>query len=812
MSRTNKSMWLRRVSQLGLAGALLMPLSVSGAETAVQTEENIKTVYNTESNSLKKLFSEIESDRRAALVKASDGNYAGALIELENLQKTLKKFNGSFAKNKSAEIEKNIRRIKRVYSSEIMKNARNLAAEEKYSKAIEEAQKAQNLTPEDKYIFNFLLECQNRISAQKFKENVSIKSVSPQYDEKRKEVDMNIREAKLLVRKNQLEAAIPKLERVLLVDPFNMEAVQMLSHIYTKIYNVGVQRGYESVLGTNARNAWEWSEPLSRVTLTQGVAGTDQQGKTRKSGESELYKLLESIVVDNVPYAQSDVNSVIRFLNDQVKDKGISIISKFDRKDEGSRRVSLELGKTPLLDVIRYFSMASGLTYQFRGNQVIFGNVDNMSTEEFPVRGDIIAFIIDKNTTKPTSSTMKDIEGGGGGDPAPGDDVSSIIGDGGAEAEALTLAGKAGSKKSSMDTEALKEYFSKRFITFGKDSMINYNRRTERLRVRNTPENLRRLETLLRQLDALEQPMILVEVKMVELTNTNLNELGFEWAFSAGRDKGNGWVLGTTDPTRHGNDAGEMFRVLNNLKIFPNFSEKIFGADTKVDLSLSINAVAQNRQAEVLASPRILSENNPSEPAMIKMVEKTFFITDWEQPDMEAEGFNIKLEGDQPDWDDDARELGVTFTVKPSVNVDNYTITLNDIQPVFYTHVRDYDNYMVYGVYQTVNGKREPIVERAFNLKMPEFSRREINTNITLYDGETVLIGGMVDNEVLTRKDKWPILGDIPFIGNFFRDQQYDIFNRTLLIFITARLMTPKGTPWNAENSMKNRGLVDFSR
>ena len=312
-----------------------------------------------------------------------------------------------------------------------------------------------------------------------------------------------------------------------------------------------------------------------------------------------------------------------------------------------------------------------------------------------------------------------------------------IIDDGGAAAAAVS---STGSKKSAVDSDTLKKYFAQRWITFDKGSLINYNRRTERLKVKNTPENLRRMEALLRQLDALEQPMIMVELKMVELTNTNLNELGFEWAFSAGREKGNGWTLDTNDPTRHGTGDG-MFRVLNNLKIFPNFGEKIFGADTKVDLSLSINAVAQNRQAEVLASPRILSENNPKSPAMIKMVENTYFITEWEQPDMESEGFNIKLEGDQPEWDDDVRPLGVTFTVKPSVNVDNYTITLNDIKPVFYTHVRDYDNYLTYGVYQTVNNQRVPIVERVFNMKMPEFSRREITTNITLYDGETVLIG-----------------------------------------------------------------------
>ena len=812
MSKLNESMWLRRVSQLGLAGALMMPLLLDGAETAEQAKNNIKDVYARQNSSLQELFKQIEAKRRAAIIKASDGDYANALKELEALQKQLGSMQGDFAKSKSAEISGNTRRIKRVYSGEIMKKAQEFAAAKKYDQAVTEAQKAQVLMPDDKTIFNFLFECQKNLAAKKFSNEVDMEKLSPNYQQKRKEVDMNLREAKLLVRKNQLEAAIPKLERVLLVDPFNMEAVQVLTRIYSKLYRIGIDRGEEMILATNARNAWEWSEPLTRVALAPNAVGTNQQGKTRKSGESDLYNTLESIIVENVPYAQSNVNNIIRFLNDQVKEKGIAIIASNLSPEEGMRPVSLDLGRTPLLDVIRYFSMASGLSYQFRGDQVVFGRVDNMSTEHFPVRGDIIAFIIDQNTVRAKSSTMKDIESSGG-DGAPPEDLDApVIDDGGAAADAISTV-SSGNKRAIVDANALKKYFEQRWIEFKEGAHINYNRRTERLSVHNTPENLRRMEALLRQLDALEQPMIMVEVKMVELTNTNLNELGFEWAFSASRTDGNTWTLGTTDPTRHGSDAGEKFNVVKNLKIFPNFGEKLFGSDTKVDLSLSINAVAQNRQAEVLASPKILSENNPKNPAMIKMVENTYFITEWEQPDMESEGFNIKLEGDQPDWDDEARQLGVTFTVKPSVNVDNYTITLNDIKPVFYTHVRDYDNYLTYGIYQQVgNNERQPIAERVFNLKMPEFSKREITTNITLYDGETVLIGGMVDNEVKTRKDKWPLIGDIPFIGNFFGDQQHDIFNRTLLIFITARLMNSKGSPWNADNSMKNRGLVDFSR
>ena len=117
-----------------------------------------------------------------------------------------------------------------------MKEAQSLAEQNKYSEALEKSQKAQTLSPDDKYIYNFSLECQKYINARKFKEDTKLEKLSPKLADDRKEIDMNLREAKLMVRKNELEAAVPKLERVLLKDPFNMEAVQILSYIYRKLY------------------------------------------------------------------------------------------------------------------------------------------------------------------------------------------------------------------------------------------------------------------------------------------------------------------------------------------------------------------------------------------------------------------------------------------------------------------------------------------------------------------------------------------------------------------------------------------------
>ena len=194
---------------------------------------------------------------------------------------------------------------------------------------------------------------------------------------------------------------------------------------------------------------------------------------------------------------------------------------------------------------------------------------------------------------------------------------------------------------------------------------------------------------------------------------------------------------------------------------------------------------------------------------MIKMTEKTYFITEWEEPDVETDGDNISIETEDPEWDE-AVDLGVTFSVKPSVAADNYLITLSDIKPVFLTLNGYYVKNMSYE-YGTMDaaGKRTPSRVYTVPLKLPEIARREMLTNVNIYDGETVLIGGMTDNEVIARDDKWPILGDIPLFGNFFRDQQTKVVNRTLLIFLTARLINPNGVPLR---TARERGLIDFNR
>jgi general secretion pathway protein D len=75
----------------------------------------------------------------------------------------------------------------------------------------------------------------------------------------------------------------------------------------------------------------------------------------------------------------------------------------------------------------------------------------------------------------------------------------------------------------------------------------------------------------------------------------------------------------------------------------------------------------------------------------------------------------------------------------------------------------------------------------------PIFSTREIRTEVNILDGSTVVMGGLTREEVKEVHDKVPILGDIPLIGRLFRSDSETTQKRNLLIFVTARTVSPAG-------------------
>ena len=78
-------------------------------------------------------------------------------------------------------------------------------------------------------------------------------------------------------------------------------------------------------------------------------------------------------------------------------------------------------------------------------------------------------------------------------------------------------------------------------------------------------------------------------------------------------------------------------------------------------------------------------------------------------------------------------------------------------------------------------------------MEQPFFHVRSIDSTVSVYPGATIVMGGLITEARKAMDDKVPFLGDIPFIGRFFRSHAEQTSKRNLLIFVTTRLVDVHG-------------------
>jgi len=129
------------------------------------------------------------------------------------------------------------------------------------------------------------------------------------------------------------------------------------------------------------------------------------------------------------------------------------------------------------------------------------------------------------------------------------------------------------------------------------------------------------------------------------------------------------------------------------------------------------------------------------------------------------------------------REVGVILQVVPEVSADGQMINLAmSPQVVSEPFWKDY-------------GFDDNSTSPPTHLAMPQpfFPVRSVKTSVSIYNGATVVMGGMITESRMASNDKVPFLGEIPFIGQLFRSKTEQTQKRNLLIFVTARLVDPAG-------------------
>jgi general secretion pathway protein D len=281
----------------------------------------------------------------------------------------------------------------------------------------------------------------------------------------------------------------------------------------------------------------------------------------------------------------------------------------------------------------------------------------------------------------------------------------------------------------------------------------------------------------------------------------------------------NGVPIGQ-NPVTSGNRSGNFSISANALDalLMPGLGQVagaapgifgLAGVFTNPQFQVVIRALNQKKGIDLLSAPKVTTKSG--QRAIIEVVREFRFPRTYTQPQVPQIGSNnngnnnvvpvVVTPTTPQDWE--TRNTGVTLEVEPVVGGDATTIDLNLVPQVV-----EFEGFINYGSpinavgVQTLAGaitKSVPIELTANVINQPVFSTRKVTTSVSVYDGQTVVLGGLMREDVQKTEDKVPIIGDIPFVGRAFRTNVDQHVKKNLVIFVTARIITPAGLPLNEE-------------
>jgi len=313
-------------------------------------------------------------------------------------------------------------------------------------------------------------------------------------------------------------------------------------------------------------------------------------------------------------------------------------------------------------------------------------------------------------------------------------------------------------------------------ITQPSGSKLVIDERTGSLIVTNTSDNLRRIEKLLSQLDIVPL-QVLIEARFVEITLTDLEQVGIESVLNgnAALNK-KGSPFGTQGPANQIN-SGSGFKFPTLSREGEGLNLTLQGVLTGVQFESVLHLLEEKQKSKTLSAPRVTTLNNQT--ATIKVVEEFRYPTRYE---VSLVQFDINGDGDFDDAGEtefvnvpqnfQKRDVGILLNVTPSVGKAGKTITL-----VLAPEVSQFSQFRDLGGGVTV----------------PEFTSSQLTTSVVIEHGQTVVLGGLMKDATSTTTTKVPILGDLPLVGNLFRQKEETQTRKNLLIFVTARVLAPSG-------------------
>jgi general secretion pathway protein D len=493
-------------------------------------------------------------------------------------------------------------------------------------------------------------------------------------------------------------------------------------------------------------------------------------------------------------------------------------------------RITLSLSNIPLIEALKYICQLANLKLKIDPYAVSIVppsvNTDELITKEYKVPA---GFMSTAPNISGASALSAPATRGGGGETAGVD--------------------SSGAGGQLVPHQRAMDYLTSQGVVFPPGSNAVYFPGSSRLIVHNTASNIELIDAIVESSQPAVPTQVSIEAKFVEIQQQNEKELsgsvllgqfnipGQHSVFFAGGTVGNGTPTNASDfplafPTtgplqeqpltaglRSGSYAISADAI--NALLFPSANgtaaaPSIFGVGSIMSdptFQAVLRGLDQKKGIDLLDAPRVTTKSG--QRAVIEIVREFRYPTEFDPPQIPQNfggggtgigATTIAVFPVTPTTPTafETRNTGVTLEVEPTVGSDNYTIDLNLVPQVV-----EFEGFINYGspistinpsalglggaVTSAVSQQPTSVVLTQNVINQPIFSTRKVTTEVTVWDGQTVVLGGLMEDDVQKVQDKVPILGDIPLLGRAFRSNVDQHLKTNLVIFVTTHLINPAG-------------------
>lgn len=619
-------------------------------------------------------------------------------------------------------------------------------------------------------------------------------------------------------------------QEVLRIDPYNKAArrgMEKVAETKADYHRASRDHGRAAMLA-EVDKQWELQVEPAHGSLpgTPGIAGSEPLAP-------DLREKLASIIVENVALENARLEEAVDFVRIQSRlgdipgpggePTGVNIIVNLgdpgnDRvKLIRSARVTLKARGLPLSKILDYVTDQTHTQWR----------TDGVSVTITP-RGSTDGTLVSRKfRVPPNFLSSSAVTNGADGDDNPfGDDDD-------------TREGKIAQKMSITD------FLKQNGVSFPDGASAVYTESTNTLLVKNTAANIDTIEQLVSLITDEEPVAVIVKTTILRVSENKLKELGFDWVltpwafgrkglFMGGGSVGNGTPLGSlpqppftslsTQPVTSGLRSGSgavqgdplnHFLGAGSTGVPPSSNTRapgiltLSGVYSGVQVQMMMRGLDNKKGVDVMVKPSVIARSG--ERATIEIIREFIYPTEYEPPEIPNSvgvgndglgnaqfggGAIFPVTPAHPTAFE-TRNTGITLEVEPTVGPDKRYIDLS-LKP----EMVEFQGFINYGSPVT-----SPFTDGSGNLStlnitdnrilMPVFKTLRLqNSTLTIQDGATIVLGGLMTSRRTKVEDKVPLLGDIPLAGRLFRSEAESTFREAVVVMVTAELVDPTGQPW----------------